>query len=207
MRRWLLFGGAAAAIAVAAMAWRSARLSSSETPFVGKTKPPEAAPMCPWREPDQDLKILFPGADRYELESRSLSGLRLELAEQLGRPLMPDENLLHIFRVHGTTGIIGAVLTRRVKGTHGAIELVISADVRGRLRGVRIQRIREPEDITGALTNPEWLRSFEGKTAQGNWKIGDDIPSLPENTSDSGAAIVDGIRSSLILLAAGDRPV
>ena len=204
MSRLLLVCGGAAALVAAAIAWQSAQPSSSEF-FVGKTKPPEAAPVCPWREPEVDLKLSFPNASRYELENHPLSGSRLELAERLGRALAPDENLLPVYRIYGETGAVGAVLTRRVKGTHGAIEVVIATDLRDQVCGLRLQRLREPEGVARALENPEWLRSFHGKTAGSGWDLGRDIPEVPPEARASATAIAEGTRSALILLAGATR--
>jgi hypothetical protein len=201
----LLFGGAIVALVLAAVNWQHARSSSPETVFSGKTNPPEAAPLCPWREPEADLKMLFPNAIRYELETRTLSGFRLELTERLGRAPMPDENLLHVYRIYGEQGAVGAVVTRRVKGTHGAIEIVVASDNQPRLCGLRLQRIREPEAIAMVLENSEWLRSFNGKIASSGWEVGRDIPGVPVEARASAAAIAEGGRSSLILLAAASE--
>ena len=200
MLRLLLFGGGAVALVLAAVIWQHASSSSSETVFSGKTTPPEAAPLCPWREPEADLKAFFPNALRYELETRALSGFRLELTERLGRAPMPDENLLHVYRVYGEQGALGAVLTRRVKGTHGAIEMVVASDNQQRLCGLRFQRMREPETVAIVLEDSEWLRSFNGKIASSGWEVGRDIPGVPVEARTSAAAIAEGARSSLILL-------
>ena len=198
MSRFFLFGGAAA-LAVAAITWQTWRPSSSETVFVGKNNPPEAAPMCPWREPEADLKLFFADASRYELKTHALSGLRIELGRRIGRELNPDENLLHVYRIYCEKGdALGAVLTRRVKGTHGAIELVLATDTRGQVCGLRLQRLREPENVARELENPQWLRSLYGKCADSNWEIGGEVP---DEARSSAAAIARGARDSLILLA------
>ena len=100
MSRLVIFG-AGAAVLLAVVGWRITEVSNtSERPFEGKNKLPQAAPLCPWREPDADLKLLFPIATRYELETRILSGLRVELAERLGRVPTGDENALHVYRIY-----------------------------------------------------------------------------------------------------------
>src|SRR6185503_11475850 len=99
------------------------------------------------------------------------------------------ENLLPVYRIYGETGAVGAVLTRRVKGTHGAIEVVIATDLRDQVCGLRLQRLREPEGVARALENPEWLRSFHGKTAGSGWDLGRDIPEVPPEARASAAAI------------------
>ena len=182
--------------------WRVNHWSSaSEPPVEVKAAPPPAAPMCPWREPDADLKLFFPGADRCEIETRILSGLRVELAARLGRAPTGDENALRSYRICQGTNALGCVLTRRVKGTHGAIEIVLAVDPENRMRGLRLQRLREPESIAAALQNPDWLRAFAGKQADDSWKLGGDIPEVPADATESAGAIVAGVRSLLILLS------
>src|SRR5437773_8435155 len=136
MSRLLLLGGAAITAAAAVLALRLSHSTSSETVFAGNpagnSKPPEAAPACPWREPADDLKRFFPRAHHYELETRSLSALRLDLAARLGRPLEPEENLLRAFRIYGENSVLGTILTRRVKGSHGALEIVLATDIQGK---------------------------------------------------------------------------
>src|SRR5207244_10617491 len=99
MLRPIFFWAAALALLLAVLAWR--RESSDATvPFQAKTRPLEAAPVTPWREPAADLPRFFPEATGYELETRVLSGRRLELAERLGRPPSADESALRIYRVY-----------------------------------------------------------------------------------------------------------
>jgi len=205
MSRPVIFGAGALALLFVVLAWRIRDSSSAEHPFEPNTKLPQAAPLCPWREPASDLKLFFPNATRYEPETRILSGQRLELGARLGRIPTGDENALHLYRSYDDQSPLGIILTRRVKGAYGAIELVLAVGTNGLVRGVRLQRLREPEPIAAALQSPDWLRSFDGQRGDSSWKLGRDIPSvLPEATA-SAEAIVDGVRSLLILLATSDE--
>jgi hypothetical protein len=204
MPRPILLGAGGALLALAIAVWWNSS-SSTETLFDPKVRPPETAPLCPWREPASDLKLFFPKGTGYEVETRILSGLRVELAERLGRIPTGDENALHIWRIHQGTAFVGSVLTRRVKGEHGAIELVLAVDPKERVRGLRLQRLREPEPLARVLQNPEWLRSFEGRRADSSWKFGGDIPEVPAEARASAQAIIEGTRSLLILLAASTQ--
>ncbi len=205
MPRPVIFGAAAFALLLAVVAWRISDSSASEIPFEPNTKPPQAAPLCPWREPAGDLKRFFPSATRYEPETRILSGQRLELAARLGRRPTGDENALHIYRSFEEQSPLGAVLIRRVKGAYGAIELVLAVGTNGHVRGLRLQRLREPEPIAAALQNPDWLRSFEGQRSDSSCKLGRDIPDVVPEARASAEAIVDGVRSLLILLAVSNE--
>jgi hypothetical protein len=160
----------------------------------------QSAPLCPWREPAQDLKCLFPNATRYEAETHILSGMRSQLASLLGRPATGDENALHIYRIYAQQNPLGAILTQRVKGAYGAIEIVLGVNPEGKVIGLHLQRNREPESIAASLQSPEWLGSFVGKQAADPWRLGDDIPAVSDEARISANAIVQGTRSTLILL-------
>jgi hypothetical protein len=185
--------------------WRTYDRSPPEVITDPKSIPPEAAPMCPWREPESDLKAFFPTATSFEPETRILSGLRSELAQRLGRQPTGDENALRLNRIYQGTCPIGAILTRRVKGQYGAIELVLAADSDGKVRGVRLQRLREPEPIAAVLLNTNWLGSFTGKTAADPWLIGRDVLDVPSPSRESAQAVLEGVHSLLILSEASEH--
>ena len=206
MSKPIMFGVSALVLVLTAIVWRSYESSSSsDLVFNPKLKPPQAGPLCPWREPETDLKLLFPNATRHEVETRILSGLRVELAERLGRAPTGDENALHVYRIYQDKTPLGNVVTRRVKGMYGAIELVLAVDANQRVSGLRLQRLREPESAASALQNPAWLRAFEGKHAGSSWKLGGDIPEVSAEARASAETIVEGARSLLILLAASEQ--
>jgi hypothetical protein len=206
MRRWILPGAFGAILTLSVAFWLNGS-SPAVKVFDPKVRPPEAAPLCPWRDPVSDLKQFFPDATRNEVEIRILSGQRVELAERLGRMPTGEENALHVWRVYAGQSLVGSVLTRRVKGEHGVIELVLAVEANGSARGVRLQRLREPESIAQALQNPNWLCSFKGRRADSSWKMGEDIPAVPAEVGVSATAVVEGARSLLILLAASEQTI
>lgn len=161
--------------------------------------------MCPWREPERDLKQFFPEATHHKIETRILSGQRLELAERLGRTPTGDENALYLYPVYREQTQLGVVLARRVKGEFGAIELVLAVGTNQQVAGLRLQRLREPETSAAALQDPQWLASFVGKRADSSWQPEHEISSLPPEARISGEAITEGVRSLLILLAVADQ--
>jgi len=206
MSRPVIFSAGVLALLLGMVGWRINEDSrSSEVPFEAKTKPPQAAPLCPWREPESDLALFFPGATHYEIETRILSGRRLELTERLGRAPTGDENVLHLHCVYREKTPLGVVLTRRVKGAYGAIELVLAVSTNGQTRALRLQRLREPEPIAVALQNPDWLRAFAGQRADSPSQRGRDLPEVPAEAQASADGIIEGTRSLLILLAAADE--
>src|SRR5438045_8614756 len=92
MRRPLFLAALTVAAVGAFVALRSPVPSAAVKVPDEDTTPPEAAPLCPWREPESDLKAFFPQATRYSVEPRILSGVRLELQQRLGRFPTGDEN-------------------------------------------------------------------------------------------------------------------
>ncbi|HTL54893.1 MAG TPA: hypothetical protein VL361_04405 [Candidatus Limnocylindrales bacterium] len=165
----------------------------------------QSAPLCPWREPAEDLKSIFPSATRYEAETHILSGRRTELASLLGRLPTGDENALHVYRIYDQQNPVGVILTQRVKGAYGAIELVLGVDPDGKVNGIRLQRHREPEAVARVLLQSSWLAAFVAKEARDPWKLGQDIPGVPEEARVSANAIVKGAQSMLILLQEANK--
>jgi hypothetical protein len=201
MARPALYVLAGAALALGGWVSRNT-WHTTDTVFQPKTLSLEPAPMCPWRAPEDDLRAFFPEATRYQTETKILSGQRLELQQRLGRAPLPEENSLYVHQVFRDQQHLGSVLTRRLKGEYGAIELVLAVDDVDTVRGVRFQRLREPETTTRALEDPAWLGSFSGKGVTSDWRLGQAVPDLPEAARASGQAIVEAVRSSLVLLSA-----
>ncbi|MFO1511809.1 MAG: hypothetical protein U1F83_02680 [Verrucomicrobiota bacterium] len=186
------------------IAWRIYEsLRPVEIPFETENRPAAAAPMCPWREPERDLKQFFPEATHHRIETRILSGQRLELEERLGRTPTGDENALYLYPVYRAQTQLGVVLARRVKGEFGAIELVLAVETNQQVAGLRLQRLREPETSAAALQDPQWLGSFVGKRADSSWQP--EIAGLPPEARTSAEAITEGVRSLLIQLAMADQ--
>jgi hypothetical protein len=203
-RRWV---GAFAVLVsgVLALWWTTHRTRTVEVVYQPPSRLVDPAPICPWREPERDVREFFPEANRYETATRILSGKRLELQERLGRAPAPDEASLQLHEVFRGVEKVGTVLTRRVRGEHGAIELVLAVDGEHCVRGWRVQRLREPETVVAALESAGWRASLSGKSADVAWRLGQDIPDLPSVARVSGMAVLEGIRSLLVLLAAADK--
>lgn len=199
MSRPFFLGALAVAACGIAVGWRVAPWSAPDTFSDPAVAPPEAAPLCPWREPQADLQRFFPGATRYEVETRILSGLRPELAGRLGRAATGDENALRTAQVYRGQNLEGSILTRRVKGENGAIELVLALDTNLCVRGVRVQRMREPAPVARALQDTHWLGAFTGKRADDPWELGRDVAPVPAEARTSAEALVQGLRSLQIL--------
>jgi len=178
---------------------------NTEGPRVARAAQIELAPLCPWREPQRDLQELFPGATNYVTETRILSGLRPQLQQRLGRVPGAEENALLIHRVTSSSGQLGSVLVRRVKGEHGGIEIVTAVDRQGAVNGVLIQSQREPAVIAQAITSKQWLAGFVAKDVNSPMRLGHDLQDLVPEARTSAQAIADGIRSQLVLLSFAEQ--
>jgi len=198
---WIAGGVVVAAGVVATLATRSA----PKDPGITEIRVPEQAElMCPWREPERDLQAFFPGATGYKTETRILSAQRRLLAGKLGRQPRPDESRVYLHRVERGSRAFGYVVVRRVRGEYGAIELVVAvAD--GQVRGVRLQRHREPLAVASAINKKQWLRYFEGKRAEFDMRVGQTIPPVPPGAHASAEAVAEGVRSALVLVEVGSR--
>ena len=169
-------------------------------PVTRLAAPLDAAPMCPWREPEADMRAFFPGATGYRTETSVLSGARVELTRRLGHPPAPEDHTLYINRVLRGEEPVGAIITRRVRGKYGAIEVVVAAGPEGAVRGIRLQRLREPDAVARALRSQAWLRSFTGKTAPSDWNLEAATARAAPEARASARAVAEGVRSTMILL-------
>ncbi len=195
---------AGALVLAACFGWRVATPARDEIVRTKELSIPEASPLCPWRAPQTDLKALFPNATRFEPQTLILSGLRLSLAQRL-EPGAPLENALRVFRIFDGEEPLGTVLTQRVKGQYGAIELVLALDSHNAVRALQFQRLREPDAVARAIEEPSWRRCFEGKTAESRWELGREIPDVRPEARISARAVVEGVHRTLITLALAEQ--
>lgn len=199
-RPGLLAVGIGLLLVVGGGIWYLLQPSPSELPHAHFVPRQEAlAPMCPWREPEADLQAFFPGATGHHQDIRILSGLRTEIQRRLGHPPTPEENALYLQQITAGDRLLGTILTRRVKGEYGGIEVVLAINPDGTARGVRLQREREPQAVAAAVRSTEWLARFRGwsptaapdQTALRN--------ALPAAARETGAAIAEGVHNLLVL--------
>jgi hypothetical protein len=165
----------------------------------------ELAPICPWREPQRDLAVFFPSATDYKRETRILSGKRPQMQQRLGRVPTAEENALLIHRITSGPEALGFVLVRRVKGEHGAIEVVTAINQSGAVHAVSIQSQREPDSIAQQITATNWLGAFFGKDSKAPFRVGEDVPEVSSIARASAQAIAEGVRSQLVLLSVAEE--
>jgi len=158
----------------------------------------EAAGLCPWRSPKDDLQALFPGADHYEQHLVILSDLRLDISQRLGPNGLLDANGIYAYRVTRGGKSVGSILAQRAAGEYGAIEYVMAVAPDGSLAGVRLQRQREPDAIARTITSPAFLKAFAGKTAASPFHLGGDLPAVAPAARQTARSLVDSVRRLLI---------
>ena len=185
--------------------WRGS--SGKELPPPAYTFGPDVSPVCPWREPQRDLSVLFPPATNYVMEARILSRMTVAIERRLGRHMATDENPLRLYRVHHEDQWPGSVLVMRVKAEHGAIEIVTGMETNGAVRGVLIQSQREPEAVASVITGSKFLSAFAGKTAASPLRLGEDLPEVPPEARVSAQAVANGVRSQLVVLSFAELPL
>lgn len=144
----LAVGAVVAVITILAGVLLVSRNGSEPVPFEPKIHWREPAPVCPWRDPPGDTKKWFPNGTGYKEETCVLSHLRPELERAFQKPPEPSDLSPTVFRILSEGGVtVGTVMTRRVKGEYGAIEIAVPFDLQGTIIGIKVQRHREPEKI------------------------------------------------------------
>src|SRR5436305_10308032 len=152
-------GGIAIGAAALYLAHGSSAMEAPRAPSVTRI---DAPPVCPWRDPDADLRRFYPGAAGYRHERLSLSAHLLQISTQLGRRAAAAEASLDRYQVE--PGGRGRVLVRRLRGEHGAIEVVVAVDAAGRVIGSRVQRDREPPAVARYFESAAWAARFRGRS-------------------------------------------
>jgi hypothetical protein len=188
-------------LAAIVLAFIRSRSAPKETVFEPTIRQVDSQNPCAWNDAETGLTNWFPGATGYVVQDVILSGKRIPLQEQLGRPLRPEEMLLHCYLVQSNEANLGTVLTRRFKGEHGAIEFALALDNTRQIRHFKTQRIREPAEIVNALDQLDLDARLQNK------KLGDDlvVPSdkIPPAAQALASRMGDEIKTLLVLYEAG----
>lgn len=196
MRRWMTAAAIGATLAGTGAALYLARSSgATEAPRAPHVTQVDVPPVCPWRNPEADMRRFYPGARGYHSERLSLSSHVLALTRRLGRRPASGELSLDRYVVEAQ----GRVLIRRVSGEYGAIELLLALDEGGRVRGMRLQRLREPEPVAHYLESPAWESRFAGRRAADLPAASAKMNGVPAAARASASSIAEGVRTLLIL--------
>ena len=146
----------------------------------------------------------FPGAESYRTDLRLVGSRRAAIERGIGARLDPDESDFKFYHILAGSRRVGTVLTHLGKGRYGAIEVVIALDPDGAVKGVRLQVVREPNDIKRQLTSQSFLGQFTGKRAGDPVQVGRDIRPVP-GADQSSETIAFSVRKMLVVHAALDR--
>jgi hypothetical protein len=202
-RAWFIALVGVAAMAAAAISFfrgpSTANILVVDLPLAKSSGPA----MCPWRKPDRDMALFFPGATSYRTDVLALSSIRQRILERMGPAGRLDSLALDVHQVLRQGKVVGSVLVRRAAGPHGAIEVVTAIDQEGKVAGVSIQRQREPEEVARWITSHDWLKSFEGKSAE-SLVLSPRAPVSPQ-ASEAATTIQKTVRSLLIEFEEAER--
>ncbi|MGC8668190.1 MAG: hypothetical protein ACP5VE_08770 [Chthonomonadales bacterium] len=161
--------------------------------------------ICPWRDPERDLRAFFGPGVSYSTEILVLSRARAWLVKAIGPTAELPANVLYVRRVRRGDAFVGSIVTGRAPGRFGAVEVVVGVDPKGRIIGVRIQRSREVGASGRLLASGKWLAAFAGKSAQDAFRPGADLPAASPGAEDTARAVSAEIRALLLELYAAER--
>lgn len=196
--RWLASLGLALVGVAAFAAIHYARMSSASdsepTRHADQTPQIDSPGMCPWRSPQSDMRTFFPGASDYRQRLLVLSDLRSEVVKKLGPKSPIDANSIYCYQIVKRRAVVGSIVAQRTPGEYGAVEYVAAFDSKGRIAGVKIQRLREPAAGAKAIKSPTWLRAFRGRDADSGFEPGVDIPAVVPAAKITAGSLTDSIR-------------
>ena len=156
--------------------------------------------LCPWRDPAGDRRRFFADSTGYRDETLVLSAFRQQLQQRLGRPPTGEDNALIVHRIMAGLRPDGMIVTRRVRGENGLIELVLAVSADQRVIGARVQRHREPPETARYLESSAWIAPFAGKDYRSAAAASLDQLDVSPAAQESVTAIAREIRTTLILL-------
>ena len=193
--------------------------------FVGLSagRPAQAIQGCTLKDPDRDVRRLFPKATDYRSSFISLAdrggAARLSwLAERLGDELDPVYEAVDLpyayYEVLEGSRVVGYVFGVNQKGRYGGMQIILATDVEGRIRSLYFQRLATPQ--RDAFVADTFTRRFVGLTLAdfyyhaGYGRLGvereEDRIAVIGAPADSDAARHDlraalrGVKKALILL-------
>lgn len=131
------------------------------------------AALCALRNPDRDLKVLFPEATGYKSVPKDIDReAEAKIEEELGHQLdFSDIGIHTIYIALKGTKPIGLLHPHAERGTYGTIEIIWAFTIEGKIKDFLIQRSREKN--TKDLISDEFRGQFIGKTEGFPFTIGD----------------------------------
>jgi hypothetical protein len=155
------------------------------------------AGICLWRNPDKDIKKIFPQATRYQSVIRRCNKEEKKKIESLiSKSLDPDESEFTFYQIFTNKKRIGTVVTHAEKGEYGAIEVIIALDTLRKVKKVLIQRDREIK--SKELRSESFLKQFEGKSFKDTIEVGKTIKPV-KGAEKASKAIAFSVKKMLIV--------
>ncbi len=152
--------------------------------------------------PGEKLKILYPEAVSFEQKNLYVSDEQKAAIERALGSKLPEEDLkpsIYLAIVKTTPDAparkAAAIMFIDAHGEGGKIEMGVVVNGGGDLLMVRIFENRE----SGNLSQPGFLRQFEGKKAGDSFKVGRDI-TAPKTVKKSAQAVASGARRGLVII-------
>ena len=167
-----------------------------------------AAVGCTLKDPDRDVKRLFPKATNYKTEFFSFNdngypGLRKEVETKLGDTLdpvyEPNDVPYAYYTILKGTDIIGYIHGVNQKGRFGGMQLILATDTEGKILDFYFQKLTSPE--AGKLRNKKFTKQF-AKLSLKEFYTEDLTQKITDPTKDNRQdylATLRGLKKNLIL--------
>ena len=139
--------------------------------IVGFVQPGLAAIGCTLRDPDRDVRRLFPQSTGYKtifitIKERGGEKLLKRIEEKLGDSFEPIYETIDIpyafYTILKQKEIIGYIHGVNQKGEFGGLQLILATDLDGKILSFYYQRISNPE--SKQYRDPQFTDQFKGLT-------------------------------------------
>lgn len=142
---------------------------------------------------EQAQKLLFPGADQFEIKSVALNAAQRSAIESAsGARVRATE--VKAWRATQGGKASGWFMLDEVYGKHEFITYAVAIAADGMVKGVEILDYRETHG--GEIKNPKWRAQFIGKKAGDTLKLDEDIKNISGATL-SCKHVTDGVKRLL----------
>jgi hypothetical protein len=169
--------------------------------------PALAAVGCSLDDPDRDVKRLFPDSTGYRttfITLKEIGGesLQKDIETKLGDRFDPLYESLDVpyayYAVLKGKEPVGYIHGVNQKGAFGVLQLVIAADLKGKILSFYYQKISSPE--SGKFRDPAFTEAFKGLSLADFQEKASKIADPSANSAADFKATLRGIKKDLILL-------
>lgn len=163
---------------------------------------------CTLKDPDRDIRRLFPKATNYKTEFYSIQdngypGLRAEVEAKLNDTLdtihEPNDVPYAYYTVLQDKNIIGYVHGVNQKGRFGGMQLIVTTDPEGKILDFYYQKLTSPE--AGKFRDKDFTKQFVSLTLKDFYtrNLTETIPDPSEDSKEDYIATLRGLKKNLIL--------